>query len=696
MNRYALWQYLIIAVSLLLGLLYTLPNFYGESPAIQISPIRISTSSDTALLQRVEDTLKQANLEMNGIILEEGSIKVRFADTDLQMKAKDLLESALGNEYIIALNLLPNSPQWLTNLGALPMYLGLDLRGGVHFMLAVDMEGAIEKSLDRYSIDIRSTLREKRISYTGLEKQAKKLVIKFRDVESRSKAEAELKSNFADFALSTEDVENRYHLIAAIKPEVQIRMQDSAVMQNITTLRNRVNELGVAEPIIQKAGADRVIVQLPGVQDTAKAKDILGRTATLEVRMVDDEHDLDAALRGRVPVGTELHQERGGSPILVKKQVLLTGERITDAQPGFDKDNQPAVHISLDNNGSRIFKQLTRENVGRRMAILLIEKNTAEVVTAPVIREEIGGGRVQISGRMTSLEARDVALLLRAGALAAPMDIIEERTVGPSLGADNIARGFNSTLYGFLAVAIFIIAYYTAFGVISSIALGFNLLLLVGLLSLMQATLTLPGMAALALTVGMAIDANVLINERIRDELRAGASPQLAIHAGYERAFGTILDSNITTLIAGIALFAFGSGPVKGFAVVLCLGILTSVFTAIFVSRGMVNFMYGNLRKLDNVPIGVVWIPKHDSLVNGEIDLFPENEVTETTISTKPKRSEQIDVSDVKTDIVSQASVMVQDESSTKISAKVGTTSKAIDKVKSKRKSADVKKNRQQ
>ncbi|SOD15801.1 protein translocase subunit SecD [Nitrosomonas ureae] len=697
MNRYALWQYLIIAVSLLLGLLYTLPNFYGESPAIQISPIRISTSSDTALLQRVEDTLKQANLEMNGIILEEGSIKVRFADTDLQMKAKDLLESALGNEYIIALNLLPNSPQWLTNLGALPMYLGLDLRGGVHFMLAVDMEGAIEKSLDRYSIDIRSTLREKRISYTGLEKQAKKLVIKFRDVESRSKAEAELKSNFADFALSTEDVENRYHLIAAIKPEVQIRMQDSAVMQNITTLRNRVNELGVAEPIIQKAGADRVIVQLPGVQDTAKAKDILGRTATLEVRMVDDEHDLDAALRGRVPVGTELHQERGGSPILVKKQVLLTGERITDAQPGFDKDNQPAVHINLDNHGSRIFKQLTRENVGRRMAILLIEKNTAEVVTAPVIREEIGGGRVQISGRMTSLEARDVALLLRAGALAAPMDIIEERTVGPSLGADNIARGFNSTLYGFLAVAIFIAVYYTAFGVISAIALGFNLLLLVGLLSLMQATLTLPGMAALALTIGMAIDANVLINERIRDELRAGASPQLAIHAGYERAFGTILDSNITTLIAGIALFAFGSGPVKGFAVVLCLGILTSVFTAVFVSRAMVNFMYGNLRKLDTVPIGVVWIPKHDSSVNGETDLFIENEVTETTISTKPGRSEQIEVSDGKTDIVNQTSALVEDESlAEESSTKAGTVSKSVNKSKSKRKSADTKKNRQQ
>ncbi|MER2510843.1 MAG: protein translocase subunit SecD [Nitrosomonas ureae] len=696
MNRYALWQYLIIAVSLLLGLLYTLPNFYGESPAIQISPVRVSTSSDTALLQRVEDTLKQANLEMNGIFLEEGSIKVRFADTDLQMKAKDLLESALGNEYIIALNLLPNSPQWLTNLGALPMYLGLDLRGGVHFMLAVDMEGALEKSLDRYSIDIRSTLREKKISYTGLEKQAKKLVIKFRDVESRSKAEAELKSNFEDFALTTEDVDNRYHLIAAIKPEVQIRMQDSAVMQNITTLRNRVNELGVAEPIIQKAGADRVIVQLPGVQDTAKAKDILGRTATLEVRMVDDEHDLDAALRGRIPAGTELYQERGGGPILVKKQVLLTGERITDAQPGFDKDNQPAVHINLDNHGSRIFKQLTRENVGRRMAILLIEKNTAEVVTAPVIREEIGGGRVQISGRMTSLEARDVALLLRAGALAAPMDIIEERTIGPSLGADNIARGFNSTLYGFLAVAIFIIVYYTAFGVISAIALGFNLLLLVGLLSIMQATLTLPGMAALALTVGMAIDANVLINERIRDELRAGASPQLAIHAGYERAFGTILDSNITTLIAGIALFAFGSGPVKGFAVVLCLGILTSVYTAVFVSRAMVNLMYGNLRKLDKVPIGVVWIPEHGYSVNGETDLSSENEVTETIVSTKPKRGKQIEESDVSPHIVSQTSVMAEDESLAENPTKAGTVSKTVNKAKNKRKSADAKKNRQQ
>lgn len=610
MNRYALWQYLIIAVSLLLGALYTLPNFYGESPAVQISPLRITASADTTLLQRVEDVLKQANLQTEGMLLDETSIKVRFPSTDVQIKAKDLLESTLGNDYIIALNLLPNSPQWLASLGALPMYLGLDLRGGVHFMLAVDMEGALDKSLDRYSNDIRSILREKRIPYTGLEKQTKKLIIKFRDDESRSKANAEIKQNYPDLGLAEENIDNRYHLIAAIKPDAQIRLQDSTVMQNITTLRNRVNELGVAEPIIQKAGADRVIVQLPGVQDTAKAKDILGRTATLEVRMVDDEHDLDAAMRGRIPAGTELFQERGGNPILVKKQVLLTGERITDAQPGFDKDNQAAVHVNLDNNGARIFKQITRENVGRRMAILLIEKNQAEVITAPVIREEIGGGRVQISGRMTSIEARDVALLLRAGALAAPMDIIEERTVGPSLGAENIARGFNSTLYGFLAVALFIIVYYSAFGMISVLALGFNLLLLIGLLSILQATLTLPGMAALALTVGMAIDANVLINERIRDELRSGAQPQLAIHAGYERAFGTIVDSNITTLIAGIALFAFGSGPVKGFAVVLCLGILTSVFTATFVSRGMVNFMYGN-RRLNTVPIGSIWIPKN-------------------------------------------------------------------------------------
>lgn len=610
MNRYALWKYLIIAVSLLLGLLYTLPNFFGESPAVQISPLRASSQADTVLLQQVEDSLKSANIQNDGLFLEEGSIKVRFVDTDTQIKAKDILQSSLGDDYMIALNLLPNSPQWLANLGALPMYLGLDLRGGVHFMLEVDMEGAISTALDRHSADIRAALREKRIPYAGVERLGETLTIKFRDAESREQALSMLKSDYDDLQFREERVDNRFHLVASIKQEALVQMQDSTVQQNITTLRNRVNELGVAEPIIQKAGADRVIVQLPGVQDTAKAKEILGRTATLEIRMVDEERDLDAALRGQIPFGSDLYEERGGGPVLVKKQVLLTGDRITDAQAGFTEDNQPAVHIRLDNNGAQIFKKLTRENVGRRMAILLIERNRTEVVTAPVIREEIGGGRVQISGSMTTLEARDVALLLRAGALAAPMDIIEERTVGPSLGADNIERGFNSTLYGFLAVAIFIMLYYMSFGMISVLALSMNLLLLVGLLSILQATLTLPGMAALALTVGMAIDANVLINERIRDELREGVSPQMAINAGYERATGTILDSNITTLIAGIALFAFGSGPVKGFAVVLCLGILTSVFTAVFVSRGMVNFMYGNRRKLETVPIGKIWIPE--------------------------------------------------------------------------------------
>lgn len=603
---------MIVVFSVLLGILYTLPNFYGESPAVQISPLRATDKADTVLLARVEDALRKDNIPINGMFLETVGIKVRFADTDTQLKAKDVLQSVLGNGYVVALNLLSDSPQWLTDIGALPMYLGLDLRGGVHFLLQVDMKGALSKSLDRYSVDIRGNLREEKIRYKGLDREGSQIIIKFGDTESRARASDEINKSYDDLNLREQDVEDEFHLAVAIKQEALKRMQDSAVQQNIITLRNRVNELGVAEPIIQQAGADRVVVQLPGVQDTAKAKDILGRTATLELRMVDEEHDVSSALRGQGHIGSELYTERGGGPLLVKKQVMLTGERITDAQPGFDNNNQPAVHISLDSNGSRIFKQLTRDNVGKRMAILLIEKNLKEVITAPVIREEIPGGRVQITGSMTIEEARDVALLLRAGALAAPMDIIEERTVGPSLGAENIARGFNSTLFGFAAIAIFMTIYYLIFGFISVTALGVNLLLLVGLLSILQATLTLPGMAAIALTLGMAIDANVLINERIRDELRNGVSPQAAINAGYERAFGTILDANITTLIAGIALFALGSGPVKGFAVVLCLGILTSMFSAVVVSRALVNLLYGKRRKLERVPIGQVWKPASD------------------------------------------------------------------------------------
>jgi len=612
MNQYPLWKYLIVLVSVLLGLVYALPNFYGRSPAVQILPLRTTVKADAVLLARVEDTLRKDNISTRGMFLEAGGIKVRFADTDTQLRAKDMLQSALGNGYVVALNLLSDSPQWLTDIGALPMYLGLDLRGGVHFLLQVDMKGALSKSLDRYSADMRASLREQKIRYKGLDREGSQIIVKFRDAESRASASDVINKNYDDLSLREQDVEDEFHLAVVLKQEALIRMQDSAVQQNIITLRNRVNELGVAEPIIQQAGADRVVVQLPGVQDTAKAKDILGRTATLELRMVDEEHDVSSALRGQGHIGSELYTERGGGPLLVKKRVMLTGERITDAQPGFDNNNQPAVHITLDSNGTRIFKQLTRNNVGKRMAILLIEKNQKEVITAPVIREEIGGGRVQITGNMTIEEARDISLLLRAGALAAPMDIIEERTVGPSLGAENIASGFNSVLFGFAAIAIFMTAYYLIFGFISVTALSVNLLLLVGLLSILQATLTLPGMAAIALTLGMAIDANVLINERIRDELRNGVSPQAAINAGYERAFGTIVDANITTLIAGLALFAFGSGSVKGFAVVLCLGILTSMFSAVMVSRAIVNLLYGKRRKLVHVPIGQVWKPASD------------------------------------------------------------------------------------
>jgi len=603
MNRYPLWKYLLILAVLLVGLIYTLPNFYGESPAVQISPLRASLKADTALLERVESVLKAASLAPEVVALDGNSVKARFADTDNQLKAKDLLIGQLGEDYMVALNLLSRSPQWLTNLHALPMYLGLDLRGGVHFLLQVDMNAALGKALEAATGDIRSALRDQKIAYSGVSREGNMLLVKFRDAEARSKGEAEIKQRFTDYALNAKEAGGEFMLQATLKPEAERRIQDSAVQQNLLTLRNRVNELGVAEPVIQQQGVDRVVVQLPGVQDTARAKDILGRTATLEVRMVDDEHQISPG--AAAPFGTDMFKDRDGNLLLVKKQVILTGERINDAQPGFDsRNNEPAVHINLDGVGARKFKEASRENVGKRMAIILFEKGKGEIVTAPVIREEIGGGRVQISGQMNTVEAQDTALLLRAGALAAPMEIIEERTVGPSLGADNIKRGFDSTKIGFIMVAVFMIAYYLMFGTISVLALGANLLLLVALLSMMQATLTLPGMAGIALTLGMAIDANVLINERIREELRNGVTPQAAIHAGYDRAFGTIIDSNVTTLIAGVALFMFGSGPIKGFAVVLCLGILTSMFSAVLISRALVNLIYGRRARLAKVAIG--------------------------------------------------------------------------------------------
>ena len=603
MNRYPLWKYLLILAVLLAGLIYTLPNFYGESPAVQISPLRASLKADTALLERVESVLKAASLNPEVVALDGNSVKARFADTDNQLKAKDLLIGQLGEDYMVALNLLSRSPQWLTNLHALPMYLGLDLRGGVHFLLQVDMNAALGKALEAATGDIRSALRDQKIAYSGVSREGNMLLVKFRDAEARSKGEAEIKQRFTDYALNAKEAGGEFMLQATLKPEAERRIQDSAVQQNLLTLRNRVNELGVAEPVIQQQGVDRVVVQLPGVQDTARAKDILGRTATLEVRMVDDEHQISPG--AAAPFGTDMFKDRDGNLLLVKKQVILTGERINDAQPGFDsRNNEPAVHINLDGVGARKFKEASRENVGKRMAIILFEKGKGEIVTAPVIREEIGGGRVQISGQMNTVEAQDTALLLRAGALAAPMEIIEERTVGPSLGADNIKRGFDSTKIGFIMVAVFMIAYYLMFGTISVLALGANLLLLVALLSMMQATLTLPGMAGIALTLGMAIDANVLINERVREELRNGVTPQAAIHAGYDRAFDTILDSNATTLIAGVALFMFGSGPIKGFAVVLCLGILTSMFSAVLISRALVNLIYGRRARLAKVAIG--------------------------------------------------------------------------------------------
>jgi preprotein translocase subunit SecD len=603
MNRYPLWKYLLILAVLLAGLIYTLPNFFGESPAVQVLPLRASQKADTALLGRVEAVLKAANLNAEMIALDGNTIKARFADTDLQLKAKDQLKTQLGEDYVVALNLLPRSPHWLTSLHALPMYLGLDLRGGVHFLLQVDMKAALDKAMEAATGDIRVALRDENIAYSGVSREGHLLLVKFRDAGSRSKGLEHLKQRFADYALSAREEGGEFLLQAQLKPEAELRLQASAVQQNLLTLRNRVNELGVAEPVIQQQGADRVVVQLPGVQDTARAKDILGRTATLEVRMVDEEHQAIAG--AAAPFGTEMFKERDGTALLVKKQVILTGERINDAQPGFDnRSNEAAVHINLDGVGARKFKDATRENVGKRMAIILFEKGHGEIVTAPVIREEIGGGRVQISGKMSTEEAQDTALLLRAGALAAPMEIVEERTIGPSLGAENISRGFNSTKIGFMLIAVFMAAYYLMFGTISVFALAANLLLLVALLSMLQATLTLPGMAGIALTLGMAIDSNVLINERIREELRNGVTPQAAINAGYENAFATIVDSNITNLIAGIALFLFGSGPIKGFAVVLCLGILTSMFSSVLVSRAIVNLVYGSKARLTKVAIG--------------------------------------------------------------------------------------------
>ena len=612
MNKYPAWKYALIVIAVLVSLFYAAPNLFGEVPAVQVSGLRANKVDET-MKADIDAALKAANIAVMRSELEKDSLRLQFADTDTQLKGRDVVQSKVGNGFVVALNLMPNTPHWMQALGAKPMYLGLDLRGGVHFLLQVDMKAAANKSVERYLGDARTLMREKKIYYSGLTRDGERLVIRFREPEQRAAALRAISDQMPDLTVREQAVGGESALVATIKPEVVTRDQEFALQQNIQTLRNRVNELGVAEPIVQQQGTDRIVVQLAGVQDPTTAKEILGRTATLEVRLVSEEHaaggsqDAFEAYRNQpAPFGTDKFLDQEGRVVIVKKNVIVTGDRVKDSQPGFDAPERgggAVVKMKLDDTGGRAMRATTRENVKKRMAMLLVEKNQTVVLTWPSISEEFGGD-FQITGMPNAEEAKNLALLLRAGALAAPMDIIEERTIGPSLGAENIEKGYKAVLGGFVAIAAFMIMYYALFGLISVLALAANLLFLIGILSMMQATLTLPGIAAIALTLGMAIDANVLINERVREELRSGMTPQMAIQAGYERAFGTILDSNVTTLIAGLALLAFGSGPIRGFAVVHCLGILTSIFSAVVVSRGIVNLIYGGRKKVQKLSIG--------------------------------------------------------------------------------------------
>ncbi len=608
MNKYPAWKYFVIVIAVVTAFLYTVPNFFGEVPAVQVSGLR-TLKADANTQKAVEDALKSAQINHGGIEIEGESLRVRFKDTDAQLKARDVIQQKVGDGYIAALNLVSNSPAWLSKINALPMYLGLDLRGGVHFLMQVDMKAAMNKAVERYAGEVRTALRDKKIYYNSLSRDGDKVVVRFKESAELAKAEKEITAQINDLALKTSGAGEDLVLTASIKPEALKALQENAIAQNITALRKRVNELGVSEPIVQQQGADRILVQLAGVQDPTRAKDVIGRTATLELRNVAHENLVGGGfehLRNEpAPFNTEKMIGDKGEVVLVRKSVVITGERVTDAQPGFDQQTgRPIVSVRLDGPGGRVMLQNTRENLGKQMAMILIEKGKPEVLTWPVIQGEFGP-QFQISGSFSTQEAKNLALLLRAGALAAPMEIIEERTIGPSLGAENIERGKNSLLIGFALITVFMVAYYMLFGVVSVLALASNLLFLMAILSMLQATLTLPGIAAIALTLGMAIDANVLINERIREELRSGVSPQMAIQAGYDRALDTIIDSNVTTLIAGMALLIWGSGPVRGFAVVHCLGILTSLFSAVMVSRGIVNLIYGG-KKSAKLSIGNV------------------------------------------------------------------------------------------
>jgi preprotein translocase subunit SecD len=606
-NRYPAWKYALIGLLILLAFLFTLPNFFGESPAVQVSSAKTTVKVDAAVLARVEGALNAAGIPSTGVLLDQNGVRLRFTDGDVQLKAKDLIEKTLNPDpqnptYFVALNLLSSSPNWLTAVHALPMYLGLDLRGGVHFLLQVDMQAAITKRLDAYVGDIRTTLRDKNLRHAGITREGQALRVRFRDAATRDKASQAINELLPVLTQARRDDGQDLMIVATLKPEALKTEQDLAIKQNIVTLNRRVNQLGVAEPVIQQQGADRIVVQLPGVQDVVGARRILGRTATLEVRLVDE----DAMRSGstfNVDVFPERKRDGSVSSVPTKKQVLVTGDQFVGAQATFDQDQRPAVSVELNESAGRAMRQATRENLKRLMAIVLFEKGQGEAISVATIQGEFGS-RFQITGAFSPAETTELSLLIRAGALAAPMEIIEERTVGPSLGKENIDKGFSATTWGFVAIVLFMSAYYTLFGLFSSVALGVNLLFLVALLSLLQATLTLPGIAAIALTLGMAIDANVLINERIREEVRGGQSPQAAIAAGYERAWGTILDSNVTTLIAGLSLLIFGSGPVRGFAVVHCLGILTSIFSSVVVSRAIVNLCYGHRRRIAHLAIG--------------------------------------------------------------------------------------------
>jgi preprotein translocase subunit SecD len=606
-NRFPVWVYALVGLCVLAGALFTSPNFYGESPAVQVSSIRASTRVDAALLARIEAALKTADIRPTGAVLDESGIRLRFPDIDTQLKAKDAISQEVAPDpatagYVVAPNLLSASPSWMRSVYARPMYLGLDLRGGVHFLLQVDLQAALTKRLDALSGALRAQLRDKGIRHGGIVREGQVLNLRFREAGARDAARSALAPELEDLEIQEAQDGADFLLRARLKPEAEKRLQESAVKQNIVTLANRVNELGVAEPVIQQQGLDRIVVQLPGVQDVTRAKEILGRTATLEVRLVDMEAMASGSTLN-VDVFPERQRDGKVTQVPTRKQVVITGDHFTGAQATFDQDGRPAVAVELDQTGGRVMRQVTREHLKKLMAIVLFEKGRGEAISVATIQGEFGS-RFQITGLFSPEETTTLALLIRAGSLAAPMDIVEERIVGPSLGRDNIEKGFNATRWGFLAIVVFMSVYYSLFGVISSVALGINLLFLIALLSLLQATLTLPGIAAIALTLGMAIDANVLINERIREELRGGATPQAAIAAGYERAWGTILDSNITTLIAGLALLIFGTGPVRGFAVVHCLGILTSIFSSVVVSRAIVNLVYGHRRKVQRLMIG--------------------------------------------------------------------------------------------